>query len=402
MSLGYAQIPQKFIQPDLFLPNDAIYAFADPPLFLDSIIRFEFSPEIFYLVSKDLSYLIVSGYGVKLSKKSERLLIKDASKIVYEVPFFRLTNVAVMSKGVGVSSDLIEEFAKANISLSFHDFSGKPISLVQSMSSPQHALLKQRQITAQSSKDGLSIIASVVCGKISNQMGLLKYSVKNISGDSQINLLKLSAVKQAVLQMQTCYNKVQTLCRHCQDLTSNTLKEIRRQMMGYEGTAARIYWQAFSQIISEKVEFGARQTRGSLPNDVVNPLLNYGYGILYSKIWSATILAGLDPYIGFLHVEQSGKPSLVFDLIEEFRAAIVDRTVLAYINQSRKIIIKNGLVDTQTRQNFSQKIIERLSSTEYYDGQKVMISDIILSQARKLVGFLEGRHKEYVPYNFKW
>ncbi|MER3513307.1 MAG: CRISPR-associated endonuclease Cas1, partial [Chloroflexota bacterium] len=60
---------------------------------------------------------------------------------------------------------------------------------------------------------------------------------------------------------------------------------------------------------------------------------NYGYGILYGQVERALVLAGLDPYAGFIHVDRPGKPSLVLDLIEEFRQAVVDRTVLGLVNK---------------------------------------------------------------------
>jgi len=57
----------------------------------------------------------------------------------------------------------------------------------------------------------------------------------------------------------------------------------------------------------------------------VNSALNYGYGILYGQVWGAVMNAGFEPFAGFLHLDRPGKPSLVLDLIEEFRQPIVDR-----------------------------------------------------------------------------
>jgi CRISPR-associated protein Cas1 len=351
---------------------------------------------MFYIVSKDLSYLLISGYGVRLSKKSARLVIKDNKKCVYEVPFFRLKTVAIMSRGIGLSSDLIEQFSDAQINLSFHDYTGKPYALLQSLCFSQHAGLKYKQILAQASKDGISFMANAVCGKISNQSSVLKYCVKNVKPSDSVNLLKLQTANRACKQMQECYNQCAMI-----PLTVNDSGEARQRLIGFEGTAARIYWNAVSQIISEKIEFSGRDSK-NIHYDAVNTLLNYGYGILYSRVWSAAISAGLDPYISFLHVEQSGKPALIFDLIEEFRAPIVDRTVIAFIMLNRNIKITQNLLDLQTKKKFSGKILDRLSSSEYYEGQKVMISDIILLQARKLAGFLEGRYKEYKTFSFKW
>jgi CRISPR-associated protein Cas1 len=399
MQLDYIRNPQLLIQQDLFEPA-SVYTKIDIPLFFDTLIRWQFNENIWYLASQDLSYLLVSGYGVKLSKKSERLVIKENSKSVYELPFFRLKNVAVLSKGVGLSSDLIQEFSEADIALSFHDFSGKPIALLQSIDAPYHADLKRKQIFFQNSKAGISLIADIVAGKIANQIALLKYAVKNLQPDTSINQLKLQTVANACRQMET--NIAQ--CKKIYSLLLDKdfiFDEIRSQLMGYEGTSARIYWQAISVLLSSKLEFAGRLTK-KIPKDAVNPLLNYGYGILYAKIWSAIILAGLDPYLGFLHTEQSGKPSLVFDLIEEFRAPIVDRTVIAFIMLNRNITITNGLLDLDTRQKFSEKILETLTCAQYYEGQKIMFSDIILSQARKIVAVLEGRAKQYDAFKLKW
>ncbi len=105
MCLDYLKESQKLIQPTLF-SQEEIYVCFDSPLFFDTLIHWQFNENIWFLTSKDLSYLMVSGFGVSLSKHSERLLIiKDQKKVVYEIPFFRLKNIAILSKGVGLSSD---------------------------------------------------------------------------------------------------------------------------------------------------------------------------------------------------------------------------------------------------------------------------------------------------------
>lgn len=49
-------------------------------------------------------------------------------------------------------------------------------------------------------------------------------------------------------------------------------------------------------------------------------MLNYAYGILYGKIESACIKAGIDPCLGILHRDDYNRPALVFDMIEPYRA----------------------------------------------------------------------------------
>ena len=66
--------------------------------------------------------------------------------------------------------------------------------------------------------------------------------------------------------------------------------------------------------------------------DRINAMLSYAYSILALDIRSALECVGLDPYVGFLHVDRPGRPSLALDLMEEFRAPIADRLVLSLVN----------------------------------------------------------------------
>jgi CRISPR-associated protein Cas1 len=65
-------------------------------------------------------------------------------------------------------------------------------------------------------------------------------------------------------------------------------------------------------------------------HDSFNAMLNYGYGVLYSLVERAAILAGLDPFVGFLHTDNYNKRSLVFDMIEPFRIIAERTTVLLF------------------------------------------------------------------------
>ena len=58
-------------------------------------------------------------------------------------------------------------------------------------------------------------------------------------------------------------------------------------------------------------------------------------GILYNEIKKSCILAGLDPYFGFFHTDRYNKPSIVLDLIEEFRPMIVDRAIVTLFAQKQ-------------------------------------------------------------------
>ena len=395
MNLDYIIRPQKYLQQELFEKEDTEYYSTENLLLFDTFIRWQFNENLLFYVSKDFSYLIVSGFGVKLSKKSERLQIKENNKVMFELPFFKLNTVAIFSKGVGLSSDLIEEFVKNDISLSFHDYSGKPYALLNSIKFADNIVLKRKQLYIKNSVEENNLIIKIIAGKISNQISLLKYITKNIKASNEQNILKLSTTQTAIEQMNSNIEKILTLIND-----NNDIEETKTKIMGYEGTCARIYWETISVLLKNKIDFLGREHK--FPTDIVNTLLNYGYGILYSQIWKAIVLSGLDPYIGLLHAENKGKPSLVFDLIEEFRAPVVDRTVISFIMSNKKIKVEQGFISSETRQKFSKKILDRLETKEQFMGGKYKICDIILLQARNIVNYILQKNKNYKTFSFKW
>jgi CRISPR-associated protein Cas1 len=139
------------------------------------------------------------------------------------------------------------------------------------------------------------------------------------------------------------------------------------------------------------------KTRGA--TDLVNQCLNYGYGILYAQVERAVLLAGLDPYAGFLHEDRPGKPSLVLDLVEEFRAHAVDRSIFALLNQ--RVALRqdqSGRLDPPTRGTLARRINERLETEEHHEGRHRRLRSIIQSQARHLAAYLRGEVPAYQPW----
>jgi len=230
---------------------------------------------------------------------------------------------------------------------------------------------------------------AIVLGKIKNQERLLRYFGKYLKKEAEERFKKIEGTA----------SQLRNLWRKVPEIDGASVSEARGTLMGMEGTAGRLYWEGVKEIIGHKVEFFGREHRGAV--DEVNALLNYGYGILYSQVWGAVINAGLEPFAGFLHVDRPGKPSLVLDLVEEFRQPVVDRTVIAYVNLGINIGMKDGLLDSDTRKNIGDKIMERLLSTESYQGKQYQIRSIIQMQARRLASFLRGEG-EYKAFSFKW
>lgn len=133
------------------------------------------------------------------------------------------------------------------------------------------------------------------------------------------------------------HNQYSVLYRHNQ--RENLLKQRKSQVKsqstldqvrGIEGMAAREYFACLSKMLDEQWSFNGRNRRP--PTDPVNSLLSFAYGLLRVQVTAAVHLAGLDPYIGYLHEISRGQPAIVLDLMEEFRPLVADNLVLATIN----------------------------------------------------------------------
>ncbi len=113
------------------------------------------------------------------------------------------------------------------------------------------------------------------------------------------------------------------------------------KIMGYEGSISASYWEAIRLVL--EVPFEKRITRGA--KDIVNSSLNYGYAFLYGKVQHSLVHAGLSLNISFLHSLDDKKPTLTFDMIEEFRVFVVDRTIVSMLNKDEPIRLgKDGML----------------------------------------------------------
>ena len=104
-------------------------------------------------------------------------------------------------------------------------------------------------------------------------------------------------------------------------------------LRGVEGAGTAAYFGALGNFFPRELRFEGRNRRP--PKDPANALLSFGYALLANSVEGAVYLAGLDPYLGYLHVVDYGRPSLALDLMEEFRPVLVDALVLDLANHGR-------------------------------------------------------------------
>jgi len=333
--------------------------------------------------------LIITDYGTFVGKQSGRLQIRH-KKSVKEYPFFQVERIVIASPGVSISANVVQECTKNGIPIDFLTTSGRPYARVSSPELSGTVKTRREQILAYTDARGLEFARKIVAAKLANQMAILKYFAKyRKERDPQ----SYSQIYQAVEEIRKLSDQIPN------NESSKSIDDDRERLLSIEGRAGRVYWGVFTQLVPGEVDFEGREHRGA--SDPVNSLLNYGYGILYAQVWGAIELAGLDPFAGFLHVDRPGKPSLVLDMVEEFRQQVVDRTVFGLVNRGYQPKMEEGKLADKSRKEFAQKILDRLDGTERYEGKSHKLRTIIQMQARHLASFFRGE-RDYKPFIGSW
>jgi CRISPR-associated protein Cas1 len=335
--------------------------------------------------------LIVEGKGTFVGKHQGRLRVTRNQQMVTEVPLIHLQQVIILDTGVGVSSDVVRTCSEEGIPLHFLDGRGNAIASLYSAGLTGTVLTRRAQLLAYETIIGVQVAKAFVRGKIENQANFLRYMAK-YRKDTEPTLYE--ELMLVALELGDHLHELDAL-------QTGQVETLREQLLSVEGRAAQRYWRCIGAIIPPDLAWPGRETRGA--TDAFNSALNYGYGILYMQVEQALVLAGLDPYGGFLHADRPGKPSLVLDLIEEFRQVVVDRTVVGLVN--KQVPLKQDdehRLDETTRKKLAEKVLERLESSERYEKKRQALRFILQSQARHLALFLRSEREHYEPFIAGW
>ena len=258
--------------------------------------------------------LILNTYGVSLNRDNEAFIVtkKDERQ---RIPVDCVNSIQI-ARGTSVSSDAILLAVENEIELTFVGRDGMPLGRVWSPRYGSISTIRKGQLNFSFSHDALEWIKQVIRQKMENQQALL---LMMKCEDNELSNLR----NKAISRIEDYRNKVS-------NLEGEIVADVAPQLRGWEGVASRIYFEALNYFIPEKYRFGSRSQHPAL--DVVNALLNYGYGVLYGRIEGALIKAGIDPYIGILHRDDYNRPVLVYDVIELYRVW-VDYVVYGIIAQ---------------------------------------------------------------------
>jgi len=338
-----------------------------------------------------VEHLVAEEFGCHIGKYSERLKITQGGATLAQAPLLHLQSVTIASHGVSISADAIHACCERGIPIHFVSGRGEVYASLYAAGLTGTILTRRAQLEAYHDERGGLTALAFATGKIRNQAATLKYLAKS----------RAESAPEVAAELKLCAGEVADYEENLRRLEGTTCEELRPGLMCAEAHAAKRYWSAVRAVVPGEYAWEARIGRGA--TDPVNSLLNYGYGILYAQVERALVLAGLDPYAGFIHADRPGKPSLVLDLIEEFRQVVVDRVVFGLVNRYFTVEQdEQGRLSADTRRALAEKVLKRLDTAVRYQGKRFPLRIVLQSQARNLAAFLRRDASTYEPFSAGW
>jgi CRISPR-associated protein Cas1 len=322
-----------------------------------------------------------------IGKTDERLCVRANKETILDVPMIKVEGVVVLGRAT-VSPAALNELLERKIPLSFLTGTGKYLGRLEPPLTKNIFVRAAQWRAAGESPKALHVVRSVIRGKLKNYRNSFLRSQRN---DPSLDFgSAITRLEQAIAPLDR----------------SQSVDTLR----GLEGAGSAAYFSQFDGLIrAEGFSFEARRRRP--PTDPVNALLSFGYALLLHDVQSAVNIVGFDPYLGYLHVERYGRPSLALDLMEEFRPLVVDAMVLAAINrrsltpedfaseplshavsltdEARRLFLK--LYEQKKQSRFKHPVLKRQCS--YQEAFEI--------QARLLAKYLMDETDQYPPLVLK-
>ncbi|MGQ4894218.1 MAG: CRISPR-associated endonuclease Cas1 [Candidatus Njordarchaeia archaeon] len=338
---------------------------------------------------------IVDSHGFKLGKKGQRIVVNWNDGRREEISVKKLSIVVISGSG-SVSTQAMQLLADNNIPVVFTS-RNSPYATMHPFFMHGTVLTRREQMRSLDDHRGLHLAKAFVYSAIMNKVRTLRYFIK-----SRVRTDPL--IKDDIEEFS---KKIEEITNKLIELDGN-LQFLRSTIMGLEGESANLYYRALSLLLPDELGFKGRDRRP--PKDPVNSVLSYGYTVLTSIVLLAIAKVGLEPFAGYLHVDRSGRPSLILDLSEEFRQPIIDVLVVSLFSKRSLDIESFDILDDgrwaikkESKGIFFDGLRKRLQmNIRSADGVETTFERCILRQARNIVRYLLGRIPIYKPFIWKW
>lgn len=252
-----------------------------------------------------MSSLYVNESGAVIFVEGGYFCVTQKNGLVRKIPKELLESITLFGNS-SITTPCIQECLRRGVQVNY--FSGKG-AYYGRLSSTRHVngeRLRQQVHACEKPSFRLPLARKITTAKIRNQCVVLRRYQRNqnTSVDTDIKTMK---------QMEHRVERAQTV----------------EELMGVEGMAARTYFSALSQLVTPAFAFQGRSRQP--PRDPFNAMLSLGYTLLMYEIYAEIENRGLSPYIGFYHSIHAGHPCLASDLMEEWRAVVVDAAVMSLV-----------------------------------------------------------------------
>lgn len=255
-----------------------------------------------------MSYLYVCEQGATIGFADNRFQVKYKDGMLKSIPSEVLEVIEVFGK-VQITTQCMEECLKRGVNVLYYSTNG---AYFGRMISTNHVNVQRQRKQAKLGENEefkRELSKKLIVAKIKNQIVILRRYARTRGVD----------IQRPVAEMQYMAEKV----------NSRNTGEIE-QIMGYEGRSARVYFQTLGKLIEPEFAFQGRNRRP--PRDPFNSMLSLGYSIMLNEIYGKLEGKGLNPYFGFMHKDREKHPTLASDLMEEWRAVLIDSTALSLLN----------------------------------------------------------------------
>jgi CRISP-associated protein Cas1 len=334
-------------------------------------------------------YLLTPGLYVHRDHLSLR--IEQEKQLKLSLPIHNLESVLVFGP-TAMSPPAMQLCWENAVAVAFLSEHGRLLARVEGVPQGSVMLRRAQHRAADDAALALSLVRNLVAGKIQNSRWLINRSAREASDPGERARLATAA---------------QTLAYALRELPDAPHTDAAR---GIEGRAAAIYFDVFPLHLKPATRaqfpFSGRERRP--PRDALNCLLSFLYALVRHDCIAALAAVGLDPFVGFLHVDRPGRESLALDLMEEFRP-FADRLAVTLLNRGElkpgHFVEREGgsweLTETGRKAivaAWQQRKLEETLHAQFK--MKVRHGQLPFVQARILARVLRGDVPAYLPHLF--
>ncbi|RUT03858.1 hypothetical protein DSM106972_047720 [Dulcicalothrix desertica PCC 7102] len=262
-----------------------------------------------HLWHDSMSTLYVSDQGAHLSIKNHQFQVYYQGELRIKIPATRVSSI-VLFGCCNVSHGAVTYALRRRIPIIYLSQKARYYGRYQAESNAKIKYLIQQVMCSQKPEFIRKQAESIVWAKLHNSRALL------------LKLNRRRPSRKAASAIDLIANLMDDLPQ------AESIDALR----GYEGKGATLYFQALGSLFTGVFAFDKRTKRP--PTDPINSLMSLGYTLLSQNIFSLIQAVGLHAHFGNLHVPDENHPALVSDLIEEFRAQLVD-SLIAYLINSK-------------------------------------------------------------------